>query len=241
MPVQIQLRHDTAANWTAVDPTLATGEVGVETDTQLAKIGDGSTAWTSLAYPTPAEVADARGGDATLGDRLDAISTFPGGSSFPGSPTDGDLWYRTDRHKSYFWDAAETGSWLSLARVIVPLSIVGGTTTDYTLMIAPLPSEGQSVGLHFDRADFLTRVDTTNDGSNYWTVAVTADHGANIWDASIASINTSADSLTTWTPHASAVNAPVSTTAAVLVLLASKTGSPGALYLGVRLYAREIG
>lgn len=46
----IQLRRDTAANWTSVNPTLDTGEVGLETDTLLAKVGDGSTAWTSLSY-----------------------------------------------------------------------------------------------------------------------------------------------------------------------------------------------
>ena len=50
MPVQIQFRRDTAAAWTAANPTLASGELGLETDTTYYKIGDGSTAWTSLAY-----------------------------------------------------------------------------------------------------------------------------------------------------------------------------------------------
>lgn len=46
----IQLRHDTAANWTSVNPILLEGEVGIETDTNKTKIGDGTTAWNSLAY-----------------------------------------------------------------------------------------------------------------------------------------------------------------------------------------------
>ena len=46
----LQLRRDTAANWTSNDPTLAEGEIGVETDTLKFKIGDGSTVWTSLGY-----------------------------------------------------------------------------------------------------------------------------------------------------------------------------------------------
>lgn len=50
MAVQIQLRRDSAADWTSANPTLAQGEVGYETDTNKLKIGDGSTAWTSLAY-----------------------------------------------------------------------------------------------------------------------------------------------------------------------------------------------
>ena len=50
----IQLRRDTAANWTSVNPTLAAGEQGFETDTGKFKIGTGSTAWTSLLYATDA-------------------------------------------------------------------------------------------------------------------------------------------------------------------------------------------
>lgn len=50
MPVQIQLRNDTAANWTSANPTLASGEIGIETDTNKFKIGDGTTAWASLNY-----------------------------------------------------------------------------------------------------------------------------------------------------------------------------------------------
>lgn len=48
--VRIQLRRDTAADWTSANPVLAEGEMGIETDTDLFKIGDGSTAWTSLGY-----------------------------------------------------------------------------------------------------------------------------------------------------------------------------------------------
>lgn len=58
MPVQtrIQNRRDTAANWTSTNPTLASGEIGVESNTGKFKIGDGSTAWTSLLY-APAGLA----------------------------------------------------------------------------------------------------------------------------------------------------------------------------------------
>lgn len=58
MPVQtrIQNRRDTAANWTSTNPVLSSGEIGVETNTGKFKIGDGSTAWTSLLY-APAGLA----------------------------------------------------------------------------------------------------------------------------------------------------------------------------------------
>jgi len=48
--VQMQQRRDTAANWSSANPTLLSGELGYETDTSKFKIGDGSTAWNSLAF-----------------------------------------------------------------------------------------------------------------------------------------------------------------------------------------------
>ena len=43
-------RYDTAANWTAQNPTLLAGEFGIESDTKKWKVGTGATAWTSLLY-----------------------------------------------------------------------------------------------------------------------------------------------------------------------------------------------
>lgn len=39
-----------AADWTAENVVLNAGEVGIEIDTGKTKMGDGATAWTSLAY-----------------------------------------------------------------------------------------------------------------------------------------------------------------------------------------------
>jgi len=47
---RFKLRNGTAAEWTAANPTLLQGEIGVETDTRRYKIGDGSTAWAGLSY-----------------------------------------------------------------------------------------------------------------------------------------------------------------------------------------------
>ena len=46
----IQSRAGTASQWTSVNPVLALGEMGVETDTQRSKFGDATTAWSSLSY-----------------------------------------------------------------------------------------------------------------------------------------------------------------------------------------------
>jgi hypothetical protein len=46
----IQIRRDTASNWTSANPTLAQGELGIETDTLKVKAGTGSGNWASLSY-----------------------------------------------------------------------------------------------------------------------------------------------------------------------------------------------
>jgi len=48
--VRLQIRADTAANWTSTNPILLANELGRETDTGKFKIGDGTTAWSSLSY-----------------------------------------------------------------------------------------------------------------------------------------------------------------------------------------------
>ena len=79
MAHEIQLRRDTAANWTSTDPTLAQGEIGYETDTNTFKIGDGATAWSSLTY------FSGGGGGASAIDDLTDVDTSTV------APTDGQV------------------------------------------------------------------------------------------------------------------------------------------------------
>jgi hypothetical protein len=50
MAQQIQIRRDTSTNWSSVNPILAQGEFGLETDSGKLKIGNGTSNWNSLAY-----------------------------------------------------------------------------------------------------------------------------------------------------------------------------------------------
>ena len=50
MAYKIQIRRDTATNWTSVNPTLGQGELGYETTTGKLKVGDGVKTWTQLDY-----------------------------------------------------------------------------------------------------------------------------------------------------------------------------------------------
>lgn len=46
----IQVRKGTAAQWTAANPILAAGELGLETDTGKIKGGNGTDTWSILSY-----------------------------------------------------------------------------------------------------------------------------------------------------------------------------------------------
>jgi hypothetical protein len=61
MAVQIQIRRDTSSNWSSVNPVLASGEIGIETNTNKFKIGNGSSVWNSLVYVNalPSELSSA--------------------------------------------------------------------------------------------------------------------------------------------------------------------------------------
>ena len=46
----IQIRRDTLSNWATVNPILASGEPGLEIETNRTKIGDGVSTWSILPY-----------------------------------------------------------------------------------------------------------------------------------------------------------------------------------------------
>ena len=80
MSVIIQHKRGTASQWTTLNPTLAAGEVGWESDTNKFKIGTGSTAWTSLLYATltPAQLSSTYAS-------LTANNTFTGNQTWNNS------------------------------------------------------------------------------------------------------------------------------------------------------------
>ena len=85
----IQLRRDTAANWTAVNPILEDGEAGYETDYQRLKVGDGSSNWSELPYL----------GGGSLGNLVDVNTA---------SKTDGSVLYYDGTQAKFLADAITT-------------------------------------------------------------------------------------------------------------------------------------
>lgn len=70
---KIQLRRDTASNWSTNNPTPSAGEPCFETDTGKLKIGDGITAYNSLPY---------QGGTSGTAVTTDTAQTISGRKTF---------------------------------------------------------------------------------------------------------------------------------------------------------------
>jgi hypothetical protein len=87
---RILIRRDTAAAWTAANPTLASGELGGETDTGKLKLGNGSTAWNSLAYQGGVTSVNGNTGVVT-GLATTAAPTFTGTVVLPSTTSIGDV------------------------------------------------------------------------------------------------------------------------------------------------------
>jgi hypothetical protein len=84
MPITIQLRRGTASEWSTANSILASGEIGLETDTNRLKIGDGATVWASLTYYGIKLVSNAGTGPGTMiaGEHLVYKDTSGGGHSY---------------------------------------------------------------------------------------------------------------------------------------------------------------
>ena len=80
MTSRLQQRRDTATNWTSNNPTLAAGEIGIETDTSKFKIGNGSTTWTSLVYGGLQGTQGTQGLQGTIGQSSLTINAQTGTS-----------------------------------------------------------------------------------------------------------------------------------------------------------------
>ena len=121
MANRIQYRRDTAANWTAANPILSLGEPGYETDTGKRKIGDGATAWATLAYQIDKPTADA--------------SYAPGGSpsAVTGGPFKGGYDRRLNIYNLKPYHLRKTRALLGLAAAGVgtcKIAFCGDSTTE---------------------------------------------------------------------------------------------------------------
>jgi len=168
MADRIQIRRDTAANWTSANPTLAQGELGVETDTNKFKVGDGSTAWTSLDYLIDTgnivelDVAQEFTAQQTFNEIKETVFTLGTSGSIALDPANGSIQVSTLTGDPTFTDSLEAGQ-------TIVLMLNGGDS--YTVTFPTVTW----VGPEGNTAPTLT----ANDTLVFWKVSTTL-YAANV-------------------------------------------------------------
>ena len=87
---RILLRNDVATAWSTANPVLMKGEIGIETDTNKFKIGDGKSEYKDLPYIS----------DSVQSGNLFFAETI---YEFPKTGEDGKLYIATVENNIYFW------------------------------------------------------------------------------------------------------------------------------------------
>ena len=137
MATKLQIRRDSASDWTSANPVLSAGEIGYEQDTSKMKVGDGSTAWTSLAYfsPSASSTSDLSEGtnlyftDARADARIAAASTS--------DLSEGTNLYFTDARADARIAAASTSSGVTVvANMTALVALTGMSAGDQAFVTA---------------------------------------------------------------------------------------------------------
>lgn len=170
MASKIQIRRGTAAQWIAANPILIIGELGFETDTNLIKAGDGTTAWTALAYYTgiPGPTG-ATGPAGTTGPTGPAGATGPTGPTGPTGVTNAANLTGTTLAPNVV--ASSLTAVGTLTNLAVSNTIVGNTSTASQLLTTRTISlGGEATGnASFNGSNNITITTTIPllDGGNY--------------------------------------------------------------------------
>lgn len=162
MTARMQQRRDTAANWTSSNPTLAAGEIGIETDTQKMKVGTGSTAWTSLAYAATGTVTSITAGTGLTGGTISSSGTIAIDSTV----------------------ATLTGSQTLTNKTLTSPTVTGGTLAD--TIVRGLEED---VNVVASAATGTINFDVSTASVWYYTSNATANHTLNFRYSSGASLN----------------------------------------------------
>ena len=206
MAVQIQLRRGTASAWTAANPTLAVGEFAIETDTDLYKIGDGSTAWTSLGYSSLPSTAIASAG-----------GTFTGTINFGVDGTGQDVNFFSSTAGDHMkWDASEEQLVITGTSGATALNVADGNV----VIAGDLTVNGTSINLSTTNTVVEDALIELNNGasSNANDLGIVMERGST-GDNAIIAWDESADKFTMGTTTATgASTGDLTITAGTLVV-----------------------
>lgn len=156
------------------------------------------------------------------------------GTAFPGTPYAGMRWFRTDLGLLCYYDGTR---WLTVNEYVAEIRILA-STVDHAQSEAVF--QRADYALYVSRVVVETYVGTTNNGSNYWEVAVNSFNRSFSSPICIALPSTAADSANSWNAHDSAASNNPPSGYGILSFQIHKTGSPGELTAAAAVYYRMI-
>lgn len=176
-------------------------------------------------------------------DIVEAIEQRVGlsGSAFPGGPSSGQFFYRTDRRLEYFYDGTR---WLTTAQyeMVIPVSTVtfdpvSATASNHQVMA---PHAGAyDLWLETFFVAFYVTGGTALSASHKWVVELrkTKDAGTTI----AATVTVSSGAIDSYRISTAAIDALLDPTHFVLYIQSTKTGTPGSLSIWPSFTYRLVG
>jgi hypothetical protein len=164
-------------------------------------------------------------------------SGISSGTSFPGSPSNNDIFYRTDRDLLYFYDGTR---WLTVNEYdmgpgwVDTAAALSGTNT-----LARWPVR-QDYGMYLTRWSAVTFQTNGTPGTNFMTVVLARLDAANAANTE-GSFTTNADTASNWVNHDQALNVVLNSSARSIRSVATESGAVTGFICAETLHYRLIG
>lgn len=168
-------------------------------------------------------------------------SGYPSGTSFPGSPTTNDQFYRTDRNILYYYNGTIWLSVIEYSLSIVAQALIPITTSNSAVIYGACRTDYQ---VYVTKLIFNTFTLSPSDATNYWTMQLQTrpstlpDTAVNVTGALIS---TQSDTANITSPHFVVVNQSIPTTKSLFQFAITKVASPGNLFPFPDVLYRLIG
>lgn len=173
---------------------------------------------------------------------------FASGTSFPVSPSNNDLFYRTDWRVLFVYDGANT-RWISADPTYLTMGVFqtlfsgsGMTATNTTIWFLPNPFAGSGRSMVIEEICVPTFTISADNTANFMTFSAISESGAGNTPLTGLTFSTTGDAVSEWVNHrVSGLNTVVADTQETIRAGMTKTGTITGHYNGVTLKVREIG